>query len=243
MIPISPDSAMPVSGPQTTTWWSAIRSSPKRDLLSKRCSARWKPREGSSRGSGTPHAETLAFGMPHLLAFRTHPTAPGVRTTLEDLAPKHAKARTAKAGDFIEPRFVKELDGAGLTRRLSGQWRRLSGCPPFGRLTRCSCCTPMIREGARAVSRAPSRCPSPRGARGPSSCPSPLPRERVRVRVSLGFTNTVGKTPSRHGESGPTPSPDGSQQWAGGPGAPRQHPAPAPPRWTPTARECGSLLK
>ena len=59
--------------------------------------------------------------MPPLLAFRPQPTAPGVRTILEDLAAKTPKARSAKPEDFIEPRFVKELDDSGLIRRLYGQ--------------------------------------------------------------------------------------------------------------------------
>ncbi len=41
-----------------------------------------------------------------------------MRTILEDLAPKHAKARTARPEDFIEPRFVKALDDTGFIRRL-----------------------------------------------------------------------------------------------------------------------------
>ena len=92
-----------------------------RDLLSRRSSARWRPREISSRRSGTPRAETLAFGLPPLLAFRPHPTAAGVRTILDDLAAKTPKARTARPEDFIETCFVKELDDAGLILRLYGR--------------------------------------------------------------------------------------------------------------------------
>ncbi len=56
-----------------------------------------------------------------LIPRAPYPTAAGVRTILDDLAPKHPKARTAKPGDFIEPRFIKELDDAGFIRRLYGQ--------------------------------------------------------------------------------------------------------------------------
>ena len=47
-----------------------------------------------------------------------YPTAAGVRTILEDLASKNPKARSAKPEDFIEPRFVRELEDSGFFRRL-----------------------------------------------------------------------------------------------------------------------------
>ena len=56
-----------------------------------------------------------------LIPRAPYPTAPGVRTILDDLAAKTPKVRTAKPEDFIESRFVKELDDAGLIRRLYGQ--------------------------------------------------------------------------------------------------------------------------
>ncbi len=49
-----------------------------------------------------------------------YPTPAGVRTILDDLALKHPKARTAKPEDFIDSRFVKDLDDAGAIRRLYG---------------------------------------------------------------------------------------------------------------------------
>ena len=56
-----------------------------------------------------------------LIPRAPYPTAAGVRTILEDLAARHPKARSAKPEDFIESRFVKELDDTGLIRRLYGQ--------------------------------------------------------------------------------------------------------------------------
>ena len=56
-----------------------------------------------------------------LIPRAPYPTAAGVRTILEDLAPKNPKARAAKPEDFIDPRFVKELDDTGHIRRLYGQ--------------------------------------------------------------------------------------------------------------------------
>ncbi len=55
-----------------------------------------------------------------LIPRAPYPTAAGVRTILEDLATKNPRARAAKPEDFIEPRFVKDLDDAGLLRRLYG---------------------------------------------------------------------------------------------------------------------------
>ena len=50
-----------------------------------------------------------------------YPTPAGVRTILDDLTAKHPKARAARPEDFIESRFVKELDDAGAIRRLYGE--------------------------------------------------------------------------------------------------------------------------
>ena len=56
-----------------------------------------------------------------LMPRAPYPTAAGVRTILDDLAATTPKARAAQAEDFIEPRFVKQLDDAGLIRRLYDQ--------------------------------------------------------------------------------------------------------------------------
>ncbi len=56
-----------------------------------------------------------------LIPQAPYPTVAGVRTILQDLAAKNPKARTAKPEDFVEPRFVKELDDSGFIRRLYGQ--------------------------------------------------------------------------------------------------------------------------
>lgn len=56
-----------------------------------------------------------------LIPRAPYPTAAGVRTILEDLAAKHPRARGARPEDFIEPRFVRELDAEGFLRRLYGQ--------------------------------------------------------------------------------------------------------------------------
>lgn len=56
-----------------------------------------------------------------LIPRAPYPTAAGVRTILEDLAAKNPKARDARPGDFVEVRFVKELEDGGFIRRLYGQ--------------------------------------------------------------------------------------------------------------------------
>jgi ABC-type nitrate/sulfonate/bicarbonate transport system substrate-binding protein len=56
-----------------------------------------------------------------LIPRAPYPTAAGVRTILDDLAARTPKARTARPEDFIEPGFVRELDDAGLLRRLYAQ--------------------------------------------------------------------------------------------------------------------------
>ncbi|MBI2369579.1 MAG: ABC transporter substrate-binding protein [Deltaproteobacteria bacterium] len=50
-----------------------------------------------------------------------YPTAAGVEVILQDLAAKHPKARGANPQEFIEPRFVRELDETGFIQRLYGR--------------------------------------------------------------------------------------------------------------------------
>lgn len=49
-----------------------------------------------------------------------YPSPKGVRTILEDLGAKDPTARGANPADFIEPRFVRELEEAGVIKALYG---------------------------------------------------------------------------------------------------------------------------
>ncbi len=50
-----------------------------------------------------------------------YPTLKGIQTILDDLGTKDPKARTANPADFTDPRFVRELDEAGVIRALYGE--------------------------------------------------------------------------------------------------------------------------
>ncbi len=47
-----------------------------------------------------------------------YPTAKGVQTILDDLAQRDERAKGAKAEQFIEPRFLRELEESGIIDRL-----------------------------------------------------------------------------------------------------------------------------
>ena len=47
-----------------------------------------------------------------------YPTPDGVKTLLDDMAPRNPKAATADAKTFVDPSFVKELDDSGFIRQL-----------------------------------------------------------------------------------------------------------------------------
>jgi ABC-type nitrate/sulfonate/bicarbonate transport system substrate-binding protein len=53
-----------------------------------------------------------------LLVVRFTPTPKGVQNVLDELAPKNPKAKTAKGEDFIDLRFVQELDRSGYFDQL-----------------------------------------------------------------------------------------------------------------------------
>jgi ABC-type nitrate/sulfonate/bicarbonate transport system substrate-binding protein len=59
------------------------------------------------------------------LAFRDtvmprkqYPSVDGIRTVLDSLAPKDARAKKAKPEDFVDTRFIKELDESGFIDNL-----------------------------------------------------------------------------------------------------------------------------
>ncbi len=47
-----------------------------------------------------------------------YPTPDGVKTMLDDLAPKNPKAATADPKAFVDPSLIKELDSSGFIKRL-----------------------------------------------------------------------------------------------------------------------------
>jgi ABC-type nitrate/sulfonate/bicarbonate transport system substrate-binding protein len=50
-----------------------------------------------------------------------YPTAKGIQTILDDLGKKDPKARAANPSDFVESRFVRELEESGAIKALYGQ--------------------------------------------------------------------------------------------------------------------------
>jgi ABC-type nitrate/sulfonate/bicarbonate transport system substrate-binding protein len=52
------------------------------------------------------------------LPRKQYPTLQGIKTILEDLGETDAKAKTAKPEDFVDMRFVKELDQSGFVDKL-----------------------------------------------------------------------------------------------------------------------------
>ncbi len=54
----------------------------------------------------------------HILPRKQYPTLAGIKMILDTLAEKSPKAKTAKAEDFVDMRFVKELDESGFIDRL-----------------------------------------------------------------------------------------------------------------------------
>lgn len=49
------------------------------------------------------------------------PTPDGVKTLLDDMAPKNAKAATANPKDFVDLSFVEEMERTGFVRKLYGK--------------------------------------------------------------------------------------------------------------------------
>jgi NitT/TauT family transport system substrate-binding protein len=59
----------------------------------------------------------LAF-RDNVMPRKQYPTIEGIKTVLEALAPKEAKAKQAKPEDFVDARFIKELDESGYIDNL-----------------------------------------------------------------------------------------------------------------------------
>jgi hypothetical protein len=57
-------------------------------------------------------------GNDKILPPKQYPTLEGIKTILETLSDRELKARTARPEDFVDFRFVKELDESGFTDRL-----------------------------------------------------------------------------------------------------------------------------
>ena len=47
-----------------------------------------------------------------------YPTPEGVKTMLDDLAPRNPKAATADPRAFVDPSFVRELESSGFIKQL-----------------------------------------------------------------------------------------------------------------------------
>src|SRR5438094_4509365 len=54
----------------------------------------------------------------HKLSPKQYPTLEGIKNILEPLAQTDAKAKAAKAEDFVDMRFIKELDESGFIDEL-----------------------------------------------------------------------------------------------------------------------------
>ena len=59
----------------------------------------------------------LAF-RDNVMPRKQYPTLEGIKTVLDALAPKEAKAKQAKPEDFVDTRFIKELDESGFIDNL-----------------------------------------------------------------------------------------------------------------------------
>ena len=55
------------------------------------------------------------------LPAKQYPSAEGIKTILDELAVKEPRAKAAKPSDFIDARFVEELDRSGYTDSLYGR--------------------------------------------------------------------------------------------------------------------------
>jgi ABC-type nitrate/sulfonate/bicarbonate transport system substrate-binding protein len=53
-----------------------------------------------------------------ILPRKQYPALPGIKTVLEMLSERTPKARTAKPEDFVDARFIKELDESGFIDNL-----------------------------------------------------------------------------------------------------------------------------
>ena len=49
-----------------------------------------------------------------------YPTVKGVQTILDDLSTKDPRAKGANPNDFVEPRFLRELEESGVIKSLYG---------------------------------------------------------------------------------------------------------------------------
>jgi ABC-type nitrate/sulfonate/bicarbonate transport system substrate-binding protein len=54
----------------------------------------------------------------HVMPRKQYPTLPGIKMILDSLAVKDPRAAKAKPEDFVDMRFIKELDESGFTDRL-----------------------------------------------------------------------------------------------------------------------------
>ncbi len=53
-----------------------------------------------------------------LVPRKPYPMVEGVKAVLDELSPKLPAAKTAKPGDFMDTRFIEELDRSGFIDRL-----------------------------------------------------------------------------------------------------------------------------
>jgi hypothetical protein len=49
------------------------------------------------------------------------PTPEGVKTLLDDMAPKNARAAAANPKDFVDLSFVEEMERSGFVKQLYGK--------------------------------------------------------------------------------------------------------------------------
>jgi hypothetical protein len=56
--------------------------------------------------------------MRDILPRKPYPTVEGIKAVLDELSPKLQAAKTAQPRDFMDIRFIDELDGSGFIDRL-----------------------------------------------------------------------------------------------------------------------------
>jgi hypothetical protein len=59
----------------------------------------------------------------NMLPRKQYPTLEGIKTILDSMAPKDSRAAKAKPEDFVDLRFVRELDQSGFVDSLYAEGR------------------------------------------------------------------------------------------------------------------------
>ena len=56
-----------------------------------------------------------------MMPVMPYASAPGIRSVLQNLAPRQAKAGTASPEEFYDNSFLKKIDDSGFTKSFTGK--------------------------------------------------------------------------------------------------------------------------